>query len=388
MKSSDSLRKRLFNIISIGNKSDVPSRLFDIFIVVVIFLNLAVTLFSTFDELAPYYGIFSTIELITIIIFTVEYALRIWTVRYLYPTKTIGAAVLAFVFSFTGLIDLFTFLPYFLPIFFPAGVVAFRILRVVRMFRLFKVNSQNDAFTVITDVIYEKRTQLMFSVVLILIFMIAASLCMYDLEHEAQPEAFRNAFSGIWWSVSTLLTVGYGDIYPITTAGRIMAIIISFLGVGMVAIPTGIISAGFVEQYSKRKTELRYGREYELQFVTSRLTEGHPYVGCRLKDVVLPPQLIVALVLRGDERISAAGHLVLQSGDTMVIGARNYRDRDGMNLREVQVDDHNEWVGLSIRELPLQRDELIVMIRREGKITIPSPSTKVRSGDALVLYNN
>ena len=91
-------------------------------------------------------------------------------------------------------------------------------LRVIRIFRLFRVNAQNDGFSIILDVLNEKKNQLLFSIVLILIFMIAASLCMYDLEHEAQPEAVKNAFSGIWWSVSTLLTVGYGDIYPVTTA--------------------------------------------------------------------------------------------------------------------------------------------------------------------------
>ena len=88
---------------------------------------------------------------------------------------------------------------------------------------------------------------------MIVMLMIASSLCMYSIEHNAQPEAFKNAFSGIWWSVSTLLTVGYGDIYPITTLGKFMAIVIAFLGVGMVAIPTGIISAGFVEHYSRIK---------------------------------------------------------------------------------------------------------------------------------------
>ena len=124
-------------------------------------------------------------------------------------------------------------------------------MRVVRILRLFKINANFDSFNVITSVLYEKRRQLISSIFIILILMLAASLSMYSAEHEAQPDQFKNAFSGIWWSVSTLLTVGYGDIYPITLAGRIMAIIITFLGVGVVAIPTGIISAGFVEQYTE-----------------------------------------------------------------------------------------------------------------------------------------
>ena len=79
---------------------------------------------------------------------------------------------------------------------------------------------------------------------------------MYGLEHEAQPDVFENAFSGFWWSVSTLLTVGYGDIYPITMPGKVFGIVITFLGVGMVAIPTGILSAGFVEQYTILKNSM------------------------------------------------------------------------------------------------------------------------------------
>lgn len=81
--------------------------------------------------------------------------------------------------------------------------------------------------------------------------MLASSLCIYGAEHDAQPLAFKNAFSGIWWSLSTIFTVGYGDIYPITVTGKIMGVMITFLGVGSVAIPTGIISAGFVENYTE-----------------------------------------------------------------------------------------------------------------------------------------
>ena len=99
-------------------------------------------------------------------------------------------------------------------------------LRVVRIFHLFRLNARYDSFNVITAVLYEKRNQIMSSVFIVLILMLASSLSMYSVEHDAQPDVFRNAFSGIWWSKSTLLTVGYGDIYPITTLGRIMAICI------------------------------------------------------------------------------------------------------------------------------------------------------------------
>ena len=170
-------------------------------------------------------------------------------------------AVCKYVFSFSGIVDLLSFLPYYLPVFFPSGAVAFRMFRVVRIFRLFRINAYYDSLNVITQVLASKAQQLLSSVFIILVLMIASSLCMYSLEHDAQPEVFSNAFSGIWWSVSTLLTVGYGDIYPITTMGKIFSIFITFLGVGMVAIPTGIISAGFVDQYSRiKRIRRRIGR--------------------------------------------------------------------------------------------------------------------------------
>ena len=246
-------KKRIFDIIQIGKRDDFTSRAFDIFIVMVIFANIAVLFMETFDSLKQYETLFKVVETVTVAIFCVEYLLRIWTAEYLYPGKSTGKAILRFVVSFDGLIDLFTILPFF----FLSGFVVFRMLRVVRIFHLFRINAYYDSFHVITSVLYEKRNQIISSVFIIFVLMLSSSLCMYSAEHEAQPEVFNNAFSGIWWSISTILTVGYGDIYPVTTLGRGMAIIISLLGVGVVAIPTGIISAGFVEQYTQLQNRNR-----------------------------------------------------------------------------------------------------------------------------------
>lgn len=122
-------------------------------------------------------------------------------------------ATIRFLVSFDGIVDLLTIIPAF----FLSGFVIFRMLRVARVFHLFRLNAKYDSFNVITTVLYEKWNQIISSVFIVLILMLASSLCMYSVEHDAQPEVFRNAFSGIWWSMSTLLTVGYGDIYPITT---------------------------------------------------------------------------------------------------------------------------------------------------------------------------
>ncbi|MCR4618205.1 MAG: ion transporter [Lachnospiraceae bacterium] len=246
MEKYKQIKKRIFDIIQIGQRGDFPSFAFDIFIVVVIVLNILVLILETFNLPAGLLNALHIVEIVTIGIFIVEYILRIWTADLLYPADSKGKARLKFLISFDGIVDLLTIIPAF----FLTGFSAFRMLRVVRIFHLFRINATYDSFNVITTVLHHKRKQILFSVFIIAMLMLASSLCMYSVEHEAQPEVFTNAFTGLWWSVSAILTVGYGDVYPITLIGQIMAIIISILGVGVVAIPTGIISAGFVEQHT------------------------------------------------------------------------------------------------------------------------------------------
>ena len=241
------LKNRVFEIIQIGNRNDIVSRGFDILIVAAILLNITVTFLDTFDSMEPYRGIIRTVETVTLLLFMAEYILRIWTADRLYPQYSRPKAVLKFLVSYDGIVDLLTILPFFML----QGFVAFRMLRVVRIFHLFRINANYDSFNVIRSVLLEKKNQIASSLFILVILILASSLCMYSAEHDAQPEVFRNALSGIWWSVSALLTVGYGDIYPITFAGKAMAIVISILGVMVVAIPTGIISAGFVENYTE-----------------------------------------------------------------------------------------------------------------------------------------
>lgn len=379
-------RKRIFEIIQIGNKTDWASKIFDYFIVTVIVLNLLSTLLSTFSELSQFDTVFNIIELVTVIIFTVEYILRLWTSAYLYPNKTRGKALLAFVLSFYGIIDLLTFLPFYLPIFFPAGIVAFRMFRVIRIFRLFRINAQYDAFSVIIEVINERKNQIISSMVLIFIFLIAASLCMYDVEHQAQPEVFANAFSGMWWAVSALLTVGYGDIYPITPLGQVLAILIAFLGVGMVAIPTGIISAGFVTEYTKIKTYR--GSEHELQFVVSEVGEDHPIANRQVKELTFPPELLLVMIIRRGESLIPSGNTKLLVGDKLVIGAKNYRDDIDITLKELVIEEGNLWEGKRVSELELPSDELLVMIRRRNRTLVPGGNTIIRKGDGIVVFKN
>lgn len=315
-------KKRIFDIIQIGNDKDKISRGFDIFIMVMILCNLFLAIYETFESSVQYRSILNVIELVTVIVFTIEYILRVWTSDYLYSDiDSRGAAALRYIFSFSGIVDLLSFLPYYLPVFFPAGIVAFRMFRVIRILRLFRVNAYYDAFNVITNVLKNKRDQLVSSIFIILVLMAASSLCMYSLEHEAQPEVFQNAFSGFWWAVSTLLTVGYGDIYPVTVLGRIFGICITFLGVGMVAIPTGILSAGFVEQYAKIKEIDEDTKNQDMQYIQLEMKADSPWVGKKIRNLMLPAELKLVIVRRGERIIEPGENLVLRAGDMIVLAA-------------------------------------------------------------------
>lgn len=266
-------KKRVFEIIQIGKETDTASRVFDFLIVALIIVNIIISICFTFDELSRYRGMLTTIEGITVVFFAAELALRLWTAEFLYGNRKLPPS-LRYLLSFNGVVELLSIVPFFLPLLFPKGIVVFRMFRVVRILRLFQANSYSDALSTIMVVVRRKRNQLLSSMMIILVIMVMSSLVMYGFEHEAQPEVFKNAFSGIWWATSTLLTVGYGDIYPITTIGRIASIAITFLGVAMVAIPTGILSAGFTEYMSERKEKRRKKRASFCPFCGENIGEG------------------------------------------------------------------------------------------------------------------
>ena len=305
-------KRKIFRIIQIGSKDDLPSRAFDLIIVLTILVNIATLFLETFDRLAPWRPLFRWLEAITVVIFCVEYALRIWTAEYLHPDKSRGRAIVRFLISFDGIVDLCTILPFL----FLSGFVAFRMLRVVRILHLFRINTNYDSFHAITSVLIKKKNQIFTSLFILLVLMLFSSLGMYSVEHEAQPGVFKNAFSGIWWSISTILTVGYGDIYPITFPGRIMAILISLLGVGVVAIPTGIISAGFVEQYTElqRQSDRRRHREV----ATLRVEPGSGFLAEKTADMEAQSGLAISLIVRNGQVLIPMPDTTIELGDLLV----------------------------------------------------------------------
>lgn len=266
-------KRRIFEIIQSSKKNDIESKIFDISLIILILLNVCLIIADTFTLPEKYKEISAYAERITVIIFTVEYVLRIITADLLYPDKNPIVARIRYIFSFLALIDLMAILPFYLPFVFSMDLRVLRMVKITRLFRVFKINRYTDAFSSILKVFKNKKNELLSSFFIVLLLMVVASVLMFGVENKAQPEVFRNAFDALWWALITLTTVGYGDIYPITVLGKILGSIIAILGIGLVAVPTGIISAGFVESMNHEKEQEKESDEIKYC----------PYCGKRIK---------------------------------------------------------------------------------------------------------
>jgi len=241
------VRQRVFEIIEKGKKGDISSIIFDSFIITLIVLNIISVFIETFSLPTKFSLSLKKFEIFSIVVFTIEYFLRIWTAPCLFEEKKPIIARIKYIFSFMAIIDLLAILPFYIPFIFVIDLRVLRALRIFRLLRLFKFNRYTTSIRKVFEVLKMKSAELISSIFIVLILMLISSALMYSIEHDAQPEAFQNAFSGLWWAIATFTTVGYGDIYPVTIVGKLLGGIVSLLGIGLVAVPTGIISSGFLE---------------------------------------------------------------------------------------------------------------------------------------------
>lgn len=224
--------------------------LIDKFIYILIFLNVGAMILESHESIRTSYGgFFSVFEIISIVIFSAEYLYRI--VHSIYKEGTKGAV--AYVFSFYGLIDLISILPFYLNQIIKIDGRFFRILRLFRLTRIFKVGRKSKSLKVFTRALKSVKSELTFTLFLSVITILFSASAIYYLENEAQPDKFSSITESIWWATVSLATVGYGDVYPVTVGGKIFASLISLVGIGVVAIPTGVISAAFVEEIYKER---------------------------------------------------------------------------------------------------------------------------------------
>ncbi|MBO6879786.1 ion transporter [Winogradskyella sp.] len=212
------------------------SKSFAVFIQVLIVLSVITFSIETLPNLKPQTKvILNSIEIFCVIIFTLEYLARI----YVADNKP------KFIFSFFGLIDFFAILPFYLS--FGVDLRSLRVLRMFRLFRLLKLVRYNKAMRHFTKAMILAKEQIVLFMGVTLVLIYFAAIGIYYFENEAQPEHFSSIFDSLWWSIVTLTTVGYGDVYPITVGGRVFTFIILLIGLGIVAIPTGIISSSLTK---------------------------------------------------------------------------------------------------------------------------------------------
>ena len=240
------IKNRVFEIIGKAEDGDRISKIVDWSIMALIALSILSIILESFQSLyLKYYSSFRLFEIITVMVFTVEYLLRIWTADLLYPESK--HPYLKYIFSFMAIIDLVAILPFYLP--FISGDFRFlrmmRLFRILRLLRVLKLGRYFDALQAIVKVIKDSIPQLIMAFVICFFVMLFSSIIMYTVENPVQPEAFPNVLASLWWAMCTLTTVGYGDVYPITTIGKVLTSVISLVGIGIIAIPTGIIAAGF-----------------------------------------------------------------------------------------------------------------------------------------------
>lgn len=246
------LRRRVYEVMEIAHGEDRASRIFDVFIVTLIVLNVAAFIAETVPWLyAAYHPYFFAFELFSVAIFTVEYGLRLWTavempfLRRMSPTKArfVSATRPSLV------IDLLAILPFYLSQFF---AVDLRVLRTLRLLRFLKLSRYSPAMHSLIRVVVNERRALIGAGLLLFAAVLFASTGMYYLENDAQPDKFGSVPDSAWWAMATLTTVGYGDVAPITPLGRLFGSVVMVTGLCILALPVAIIATGFAQEVSRR----------------------------------------------------------------------------------------------------------------------------------------
>jgi len=248
------IKRKTYQLVEKGAHGSKVNLIFDYAIMALILLNaLAIVLESIPEIKEPFSNFFWIFEVVSVSVFSIEYLMRIYVSDLTHPSTSRIKSAFKFIFSAYGLIDLFAILPFYLPFLIKIDLRFLRILRLMRFLRILKLNRYNKSLNLIWTVVKEKRTELSIIGFLFFLIILIASFLMYFVEGEKQPDKFPNILESFWWAISTLTTVGYGDIYPVTGMGKVISGLIAVLGIGLVALPTGLIGAGFMEKIGKQK---------------------------------------------------------------------------------------------------------------------------------------
>lgn len=236
-------------------EGSVASNAFDTFILILISMNLVAIILESVETISEAYGAwFHGFEVASIAVFTVEYVLRVWSCT---VDERYGATVrgrVRFMLTPMAIVDFLAFAPFYL-IFLPIDTRFMRALRLFRILRILKLARYSSSLRLIGKVIGRNSEHLAMVGFLLGTMILLSSAVMFWAEHEAQPEVFSSIPATMWWAAVTLTTVGYGDTVPITGLGKVLTSIFALLGIAMIALPTGILSAGFLKAMKEEEEE-------------------------------------------------------------------------------------------------------------------------------------
>ena len=255
-----SIRRRLFLILEAGEAGDRVSRVVDWLLVLLIIANVAAATLSTVQGISERYGPeLRAFELFSVAVFTVEYLLRIWVCNEnpMWRHKGPFLGRLKFALRPLSIIDLAAILPFYIALLYPT--IDLRALRAFRLLRLFKLVRYSPAMMTMTRVVTLEWRALSASLLIMIAVTLAASTAMYYVEGDDQPDAFSSIPAAMWWALATLTTVGYGDVVPVTVAGRVLGGFVMIFGLGMFALPIGIIASGFAQEIQRREFVITWG---------------------------------------------------------------------------------------------------------------------------------
>ena len=252
MSAYERLKFRIHELLEPKDHHGWGDRAVSFFVTALIIVNVLASILETVDSLkAQYFRFFDVLEVFSMGAFTVEYFLRVWICQMDEPYKGKGGRLRYLVSPF-AILDLVAILPFYAARYLPIDLRFIRVLRLLRLFTLFKMARYTRSLRRMMNVLVAHQEELVITASLGAILLVFSSSVMYLLEHDAQPKVFSSIPATLWWGVVTLTTVGYGDMYPVTPAGKIFAGIIAFMGIGLFALPAGVIATGFAAEIARK----------------------------------------------------------------------------------------------------------------------------------------
>jgi len=250
----DKIKLKIYDYLHPHRGDPLPERVFNYLFSTLILLNVLSVLLETVRNFYfQFYYFFYYFEIFSIIIFTIEYILRLWTITCDPEYSNPVTGRIRYMFSFFAIVDFLSVFPFFLPYAIQFDPQFVRIFRFLRFIRILKIVRYSHSLKTFGRIIQEKRKDLLMAFFLILFLVVMSSYFIYIAESEVQPGKYDSIPECLYWSIITLTTVGYGDVFPVTTLGKVFTAMIAILGVGLMALPTGIIISGFLKQRSEKK---------------------------------------------------------------------------------------------------------------------------------------